>query len=216
MLPLSTRHRTYRVCYKILFGRSVLICECLPSQQKLSGASNIAAPDRDERDCPRDGQSQEREARDQTSSPTSPPIMEGTRWRKSPETAREGRPLPLTHPNQGPQEWVGQGRPRRVPTPLKSGGNLADEDEEAALEEAEVSTRGSITRSSPCYARRQRLQFEAHTCQKWSQIERRAEANINLSRRSVSPSELKILGRGLSFVPKPKRIQQERLHSAKS
>ena len=121
---------------------------------------------------------------------------------------------PLHVQFKDPKSGSGKEDHARVPTPLKSGGNLSDEDEEAALEEAEVSTRGSITRSSPCYARRQRLQFEAHTCQKWSQIERRAEANINLSRRSVSPSELKVLGRGLSFVPKPKRIQQERLLAA--
>ena len=76
-----------------LFGLNVLIHvrDCLPSRQKLTGSSNIAAPERDARDCP----GMDNLKREQTSSPTPPPTMEVMRWRRSPETAREeGRPLP--------------------------------------------------------------------------------------------------------------------------
>eukprot|EP00731_Ephydatia_muelleri_P007186 Em0003g1434a len=147
-VPCPTTVDTTQDLRGLLFGRSVLICECLPSQQKLSGASNIASPDRDERDCPRDGQSQEREAQDQTSSPTSPPIRGGESHQR--QQGREDH-SPLHVQFNDSKSGSGKEDHAQVPTPLKNGGNLADEDEEAALEEAEVSTGGSITRSSPCY-----------------------------------------------------------------
>ena len=56
----------------------------------------------------------------------------------------------------------------------------------------------NLTRSCPCHACLKRLQYKAHTRQIWSRIERRANAEIdiiNLSRRTLSPSELKVLGR---------------------
>ena len=51
----------------------------------------------------------------------------------------------------------------------------------------------NLTRSSPCHARLKRLQLKAHTRQIWSRIEGCADADIdiiNLSRRTLSPSEL--------------------------
>ncbi|KAL5506823.1 hypothetical protein EMCRGX_G008567 [Ephydatia muelleri] len=111
---------------------SVLIHECLSSQQELSGGCNIATPERDAGDCLNNGHSQEGEARDQTSLPTSPSKME--RMGKSPGTTREEeRQTPPPSPLQvhGPQEQV---RPRET-TP----GFLppSKRREATALEEAE-------------------------------------------------------------------------------
>ena len=112
-----------------LFDLSVLIRihECLSSQQKLSGGCNIATPERDAGDCLNNGHSQEGEARDQTSLPTSPSKME--RMGKSPGTAREEeRQTPLASP-WTPRAGQAKGDHAWVPTPLEA----------TALEEAEVS-----------------------------------------------------------------------------
>ncbi|KAL5506378.1 hypothetical protein EMCRGX_G008003 [Ephydatia muelleri] len=109
---------------------------------------NIATPERDAGDYSRDGHSQEGEARDQTSSPTSPTKMEGTG--KSPGTAREeGRqsPPPSARPRTPRAGW-GKRHHARVPNPLENGGNMADEEEEAAALEEEPNQVLPLSRTS--------------------------------------------------------------------
>ena len=186
--------------------------KCLSSQHGLSGGCNSATTEKDERDHPGDGLHQEGEARNKTSSPISPTeVDEGTR--SLPERAMgEGRQNPPMHV-QGRPEWVRarETTPRSLP-PSKPEGVWRTKKRRRPWKR-QRSVERDLTRPSPCLARRMRIQLKAHTRQTWSQIERRADADIdiiNLSRRIRSPSELKVLGRGLSFVPKPKRIQQER------
>ena len=125
-----------------LFDQRVLMHKCLSSQQGLSGGCNFATAEGDEGNHPRDGIHQEGEARNTTSSPLSPTeVNEGTR--SSPGTAvGVGRQHPPHARPRTPRVGQGTGDHAQVPTPLKTGGNMADEKEAAALEKAEVSGEG--------------------------------------------------------------------------
>ena len=145
-----------------------------------------------ERDHPGDGLHQEGEARNKTSSPISPTeVDEGTR--SSPGTTMgEGRQNPPMHV-QGRPEWVRarETTPRSLP-PSKPEGVWRTKKRRRPWKR-QRSVERDLTRPSPCLARRMRIQLKAHTRQTWSQIERRADADIdiiNLSRRILSPSLL--------------------------
>ena len=144
-----------------LFDQSVLMHKCLSSQQGLSGGCNFATAEGDEGNHPRDGIHQEGEARNTTSSPLSPTeVDEGTR--SSPGTAvGVGRQHPPMH-FQGRPEWVRawETTPRSLP-PSKPEGVWRTKKRRRPWKR-QRSVERDLTRSSPCHARRTRIQLKAH------------------------------------------------------
>ena len=135
-----------------LFDRSALMHKCLSSQQGLSGGCYSATTQRDERDHPGDGLHQEGEARYKTSSPLSPTEVDKGTISSRRTAMGEGRQNPPCM-SKDAQSGLGHGRPRPGPYPLETGGSMADEEEAAALEKAEVSGEGpkqvlSLSRTS--------------------------------------------------------------------
>ena len=116
---------------------SVLIRECLSSQWDLSGGCNIATPERDAGECPRDGHSQEGEARDQLANI---PNKDGWNRKVTRDSKGGGKTNPIPHPlctSKDPKSGSGQRRPRPSPYPPRKRREYGRRG--AALEEAEVS-----------------------------------------------------------------------------
>ena len=178
--------------------------------QEQSGDCGNTAPEERLGHCPGAGCPEEEGWRGRKATIVSPPSLERAAA-KSPR--EEGGPLPPIHL----QRYSEGGTRGEAPTTLLPSATTEDEGPLPKRRKRQRPRKRERRRRARLISlpRRELRQIRAHSSLRGLQSRIAVDSGkfniINLSRRTLSTPEMRVLGKGLSFIPKPKRILKERL-----